>query len=330
MLVSIIVPIYKVENEIERCILSILEQDYPLIELILINDCTPDNSYSIAKSVIEREKYEGVVHYVEHKMNEGLSGARNTGIHEANGDYLFFLDSDDALFSQESIRLLIAKAIAHDYPEIVIGNYQSVLDDKVIEVPRQLEMTCLGQRDIFCTYSKRSLSWSACGRLICREFLLSNNLFFHKGLYNEDALWSFLVFRKAKSMHITSSIIFSYFQRTGSIMSVINDRHIKDLTYIVLEMYSQYQKQPEFCTQETILMIEKIRRLILGYMFKFGERDLVFLESQLCLLQEITTPIYSTKKLRFLKQNILLRMPSQFIMKYLILKWRWGGKSIIN
>ena len=90
MKVSIIVPIYKVENEIERCLQSVLGQTYDKMELILVNDATPDKSFEIAKEYLaNRSVFNKEIVFVEHEVNQGLSVARNSGIKASSGDYLF-------------------------------------------------------------------------------------------------------------------------------------------------------------------------------------------------------------------------------------------------
>lgn len=100
MRVSIIVPVYKVERYVERCLQSVTAQTYEDIECICVNDGTPDNSFEVVKRFVaehgsENKKISFIL--VEHDQNKGLSEARNIGIRQASGDYVFFLDSDDAL-----------------------------------------------------------------------------------------------------------------------------------------------------------------------------------------------------------------------------------------
>ena len=90
---SIIVPVYNVEKYIERCLLSLLNQDIPKseYEIIVVNDGTPDNSADIAQSIAD--KNENII--VIHRENGGLSAARNTGMEHVHGEYVMFVDSDD-------------------------------------------------------------------------------------------------------------------------------------------------------------------------------------------------------------------------------------------
>ena len=98
VLVSIIIPVYKVENWIEGCLLSVCNQTYENIECIIVNDATPDKSMDIVESILKN--YTGSIRFkiITHELNRGLSAARNFCVKAATGDYLIFLDSDDKLY----------------------------------------------------------------------------------------------------------------------------------------------------------------------------------------------------------------------------------------
>ena len=89
--ISIVVPIYKVEKYLRRCIESLINQDYPDIEIILVDDGSPDNCGTICDEYAQKDARIIVIH----QQNGGLSAARNTGIDVARGEYLMFVDSDD-------------------------------------------------------------------------------------------------------------------------------------------------------------------------------------------------------------------------------------------
>ncbi|MDO4224464.1 MAG: glycosyltransferase family 2 protein, partial [Bergeyella zoohelcum] len=95
-LVTISIPIFKCEEFLEKCLLSVLNQTYPNLEVTLINDQTPDNSVAIAENFIAKHQLENwKIYHLEE--NSGLSVVRNKGIDTASGKYLFFLDSDDTI-----------------------------------------------------------------------------------------------------------------------------------------------------------------------------------------------------------------------------------------
>ena len=134
--VSIIIPVYKVEEYIEDCILSVMSQTFlGGLECIIVDDCTPDNSIALIQKLIK--DYKGNIQFkiVHHKENKGLSSARNTGLKYAKGEYVYFLDSDDELYPTciQDLALPLSKK-KYDF---VIGDY-SVKGDIIFEIPKLL------------------------------------------------------------------------------------------------------------------------------------------------------------------------------------------------
>lgn len=124
-LVSVLVPIYNVEKYIERCAISLFEQTYEDIEYIFVDDCSPDNSISILKEVMERyPQRKNRVRILQHEKNRGLSAARNTAINAASGLFISHVDSDDYL-DPDAIRLLVEKQLETG-ADIVTGNHYIV------------------------------------------------------------------------------------------------------------------------------------------------------------------------------------------------------------
>lgn len=118
--ISIIVPIYNVEKYIERCAISLFEQTYKNIEYVFVNDCTPDRSIDILKSVLSRyPSRQNVVTIVNHKKNQGLAVARNSGLAKCSGNFIIHVDSDDYL-EPNAIELLVKNQVETD-ADIVTG-----------------------------------------------------------------------------------------------------------------------------------------------------------------------------------------------------------------
>lgn len=113
MLVSIIIPVYNVEQYIEQCLSSIYAQDISedIFEVIAVNDGTPDNSMSIVKTIASQHKNLVIIN----QENQGLSVARNTGLDHAKGEYIWFVDSDDWL-TKDSLSIVLDTIIS--YPKI--------------------------------------------------------------------------------------------------------------------------------------------------------------------------------------------------------------------
>lgn len=118
-LVSVIIPIYKAEKYLEECIVSVLEQDYQNMEVILVDDGSPDNCPVICENYAGERKNIQVIH----QENKGAGAARNRGIESAEGEYLLFVDADDCLDGRSAVRRLVEKA-EEEQADIVTGNFR--------------------------------------------------------------------------------------------------------------------------------------------------------------------------------------------------------------
>lgn len=318
MKVSIVIPIYKVEKEIERCITSVLAQDYSNIEIVLVNDCTPDLSFQIAKDYIQLQQAEYKTLFIEHDVNQGLSGARNSGIVQCTGDYVFFLDSDDALTNSKVISYLVSYIEDDPSLEVVMGNYQKVDDDGVFEIANETRRYFDNNSKIYTAYACSKLWIVACGKLIKKDFLLTNHLFFYPGIYHEDELWSFGLFRVLSRLYVTPIIIYDYYEREGSITSQLKEKNIEDWIIIICEMVVIFNQQPNYHKKETLMIIENCRREILRKIFLFKDKN--WQKEQLARLQNVHVPFFWKK--HFLKQNLFMKMPRT--LAYLYYSFRYN------
>lgn len=217
MKVSIIIPIYKVEQYIKDCLRSVLDQTYKNIEIILVNDCTPDNSMQIAKSFIRDNAVPNGIEvvFIDHKENKGLSAARNTGINAATGDYIYFLDSDDEI-TPDCISLLASPLKNKEY-DFVIGEYKIIGSERKYPSLLLDEGKIVGNNNIFHQYCIKQFYMMACGKLCNLEFVKKNQLYFQEGIIHEDDLWSLKVAIVANSMYVIRKPTYIYKIRQGSI-----------------------------------------------------------------------------------------------------------------
>ena len=221
MKVSIIIPIYNVQDYIIRCLDSVCQQTYHDIECILVDDCGKDNSVALAEKYIK--KYAGNIHFktLHHSHNKGLSGARNTGIEAATGDYLYFLDSDDAI-TPNCISTLTQLAKKYPQADFIQGN---LLGDDGKPSPYAFN-------DILPDYcdNKARLEYlmlhrivtSACNRLIKRSIIVEHQIFFPIGIFHEDMYWVYFFAKHTKSASFTSSFTYIYTIHDGSIMTTVS------------------------------------------------------------------------------------------------------------
>ena len=110
MKVSVVIPVYNVKPYLERCVQSVLRQTYKELDSILVDDGSTDGSGELCDKIAERDLRVRVIH----QENQGLSGARNTGIHQATGEYVIFMDSDDEWLLDDGLETLLHSGRGND------------------------------------------------------------------------------------------------------------------------------------------------------------------------------------------------------------------------
>ncbi len=207
--VSIVVPIYNSEKFISRCLDSIINQTYKNIEIILVNDGSFDQSKNIIKKYNDDR-----IKYIEQK-NMGLSGARNTGIDNSTGEYIFFLDSDDCI-ELDSIELLINKVIK-DKLDVCIGLLKYIKDDKEYNINRKLDnrVVVTGLSAINEMLLAKNIRFHAVAKLFKRE--LFDGVCFPIGRLYEDTGCIYKAIYKAKRVGYINKKIYNYYFNNVSI-----------------------------------------------------------------------------------------------------------------
>ena len=217
--VSIVVPVYNVSLYVERCVRSVLAQTYPVMECIIVDDASPGDSIAKCERLIAG--YDGHIRFVilHHDHNRGLSAARNTGTDAAQGDYVFYLDSDDAL-TPDCIETL-AKPIERDPSiELVQGNYKvfkggiaRIGNKKLSEEEDVLSVAAIRAS----YYDEANLRVTAWNKLIAKRFLTENSLSFPEGLLHEDVLWAFYAVKCLQHLYVIPEVTYHYYVRPLSI-----------------------------------------------------------------------------------------------------------------
>ncbi|MDZ4983572.1 glycosyltransferase [Clostridium perfringens] len=211
--ISIIVPIYKVEKYINKCIDSILNQTYKNIEVILVDDGSPDNCGKICDKYLLKDDRIKVIH----KENGGLSSARNAGLDIATGDYIGFVDSDDWIESN-MYEILINNAIKYN-ADVSVGGVVDLLEEnnKYIKIKSTFngitETVCLNKQEAMKKFFLGS--WSAWDKLYKRE--VHEDLRFPQGKINEDEAIAMHVLDKCNNVVYTNEVFYNYIRRPNSI-----------------------------------------------------------------------------------------------------------------
>lgn len=229
VLISIIVPIYNVQQYLEECLNSIISQQFEAYEVLLIDDGSTDNSASICKKYTSQD-YRFKYYY---KQNGGLSDARNFGMERANGKYIMFVDSDDYIEKHALNR--IAEKIDNYQLDIiticmlrVLPDGEFIVNDSMLE--RNEKELDTYTKQIQWLVEKSENSWSAVRYIIKRSLVQMHNLSFQKGILHEDLDWSAKIFMLAKNMGFIVEPLYYYrIGRTGSITTVIKAKRITDI-----------------------------------------------------------------------------------------------------
>lgn len=239
--VSLIIPVYNVEHFIQDSLLSALNQTYSDIEYILIDDCSTDHSMDIVQRICTGHIRKDNINIIRHVKNRGLSAARNTGIENATGDYIFFMDSDDTITSD-----CIEKQVS------AIEKYNSDITDFCIQViggrniffEAKKEYCLSDKRNIFIKFFRNRLHFSACNKLIKRSILIENNIKFIEDILYEDWFFTFDLLEKINSVAVLPFKTYNYIIHPGSIttstdkieMQLLSKISLQDCIYNYLEL----------------------------------------------------------------------------------------------
>ncbi len=226
--ISVIIPVYNVEKYIHECIDSVLNQTYKNIEVILVDDGSPDNCGAICDEYAQKDKRIRVIH----KENGGLSDARNAGIKIASGQYTVFLDSDDFWTDACGIqklaeRLPITKSDVLNYTYHKFYEKNGLMtgsafvgDTMPLDInERDKQLDYLTSRSLYIA--------SACNKAVKTELL--QTISFKKNMVSEDVEWCARLMRKAKSLDFVNIDFYCYRQRAGSISQEISQKTCNDL-----------------------------------------------------------------------------------------------------
>lgn len=210
-MISIIVPVYKVEKYIDKCVNSILNQTFRNFELILVDDGSPDNCPQICDKYAKIDSRIKVIH----KKNGGLSDARNVGISNAKGNYVTFIDSDDYVspFYLSTLWSLIEKYEA----DIAVGGIYTFYEgDNIKDKSNSKEYCFTGKEALENMFYQKTMDTSACAILLPIDIARQNS--FPKGKYHEDEFTTYKYYDKVKRVAVTTRKLYFYLQRAGSIM----------------------------------------------------------------------------------------------------------------
>jgi len=223
--ISVIIPVYNVEDYLQTCIDSFMFQGDLCLEIIIVNDGSTDNSGTIAGQYACKDSRIKVIH----QDNKGAAAARNAGLKLAKGEYIAFVDSDDWIERNSLYELFRAGSIHH--ADVVMGNNMlycnpdGSLYSPFNPVPEDIRDILFSGKEGFVRLSKAGAYLPmACNYIYHRGFLIKIQAEFEEGIMHEDELWSPIVLYHAERMIIVDVDFYYYRQRSSSIMHAANAR----------------------------------------------------------------------------------------------------------
>lgn len=252
--ISIIVPIYNVEKYLKRCLDSLVSQTFQSIEIICVNDGSPDQSQKIIDQFVS--DYPGKVVSVQ-KANGGLADARNYGLKYVTGEYVLFIDSDDWI--ERDMCEKMYQVVLQEGADVVVCDIKNVYEDG-----RSVYISCGDFKvgNVETLPSILTIDNSACNKLFKKT--LFDDVKFPVGIWYEDLGCIPIVLSKAQKIVKVNEAFYNYFQRAGSIMNTYSEKSLdiyKALKLIEDYLKGTYQSEVEFLYIKNLMLYGCSRHL---------------------------------------------------------------------
>lgn len=321
-LVSINIPVFKCEDYIIRCLESVKNQSYQNLEIILVNDCTPDNSVQLIEEYRANNPALNIKLY-HLETNQGLSVVRNTGIEKSTGKYIFMLDSDDYI-TEDCIKKLVENSEKYSC-EISVGEticeYEDTKKRVLILKINHTNPVLKGNELIFERFA--DFDWPIMGpnKLYLRSFINDNNLKFIKGLFSQDELWAFHCAEKLNSISFIKDITYIYYLNSASTVynkTKINfENHQTIVEWFVKSYRTTTNKKRKRLIRKKIVIL---KRTTLQMQYKFMRNDVEYWIQNYNRLKKAPSLTFFdycssdfTKEQK--KENLLLNLPANIGFK---------------
>lgn len=216
MKISIIIPIYNVQPYLERCVQSVLRQSFKNLEIILVDDGSTDGSGDLAKKLSAKDHRIRVIR----QLNQGASAARNTGLRNATGEYVIYLDSDDEWLIDDGLEKLLKES--PEGCDLIVFKRVDFWKDGRREDSEDYDLeTIRGLSDASTIFAylikQQQFQLSACFLMTRRQVLLDYGIFFPVGLVDEDISWNLQLWQHVHTVSFHNLPFYGYFHRANSI-----------------------------------------------------------------------------------------------------------------
>lgn len=258
-LISIIIPVYKVEKYLEKCIQSVINQTYENLQIILVDDGSPDNCGKICDEYAKKDHRIEVIH----KSNGGLSDARNKGLEIAKGEYIGFVDSDD--YIESDMYEVLYNLLKQYNVDVSICNFYTVSQGKIaiknadngIKEYNRIEIL----KEILLDNNIQSYAWN---KLYKKE--LFNEIKYPVGKKYEDIGTTFYLLEKCNKVVVTGKPEYYYINRQDSIVNNVTETTIIDYIELIMQRYDYIE--------ENIKELSSYNKDYLKRILKTAEQDI--------------------------------------------------------
>ena len=221
-MISVVVPVYNIENYIVDTLKSIVNQSYNDFELILVDDGCKDNSIALAKEYLSDKQ---INYRIITKSNGGLSSARNEGLKNSRADYVVFIDGDDYIHVDF---LSTLSDLIKDDLDFSFCDFQFIKKSSLFEYEKN-RSEVYDRNQLMSMFLKREIGFVVPSMLFRREFLIDNNLYFNEDVrFSEDQMFIWDVFLACRKAAYSYSKLYGYYVRENSIMTSSSYEKIKD------------------------------------------------------------------------------------------------------
>jgi glycosyltransferase involved in cell wall biosynthesis len=227
----VIIPVYKVEQYLDECVASVVNQTYRNLEIILVDDGSPDACPAMCDAWAEKDSRIRVIH----KENGGLSTARNAGIEACSGEYILFIDSDDC-YENDGVIAAVAGSLKPG-TDVVCFNYKRYFEQS----GTYSATLCSGQSggSVLETVCRNDYTSSACLKLVNKALLFDNGITFEPGVCSEDIEFSGKLLLLAKDIAYCPEAVYVYRHRSNSITTTIKEKNVRDITATLERMAAE-------------------------------------------------------------------------------------------
>lgn len=264
---SIIIPIYNVEKYIRECLESVIHQDFPTdqYEILVIDDCSPDSSAYIVEDIMVKHP---AVRLIRHSENKHLGGARNTGIRNAKGDWIFFVDSDDKWMSSTVLKHF--DSLIKEYPASVSVvrsiSYTSISNDgknkDLIKADNSFSDNVIIPGKSYVARTEMFYNvWTSCYNI---NFLRTNDIFFREHIVFEDSDWSTKVILRAPKIALIDFPFYGYRINPQSITNQPSLKSFEDNISSVFALYYLLENE-ELGEEERKGINSRIKKSLLSF-----------------------------------------------------------------